>query len=57
MIKKKYIQPIVDVVEIGTKMALMQGSLTLYTNSNDAVESNAVLSRSHNSIWDDEEEF
>jgi hypothetical protein len=57
--KKTYIQPTMEVEEMGTQLDLLTGSnrqLVIDSNPNDAVEENAQLSRRHGNIWDDDDE-
>ena len=59
--KKTYIQPTMEVEEMGTQLDLLTGSnlqLVIDSNPDDAVEENAQLSRRHGNIWgDDDEEY
>jgi len=59
--KKTYIQPTMEVEEMGTQLNLLTGSnlqLVIDSNPDDAVEENAQLSRRHGNIWgDDDEEY
>ena len=54
--KKTYIQPTMEVEEMGTQLNLLTGSLVIDSNPDDAVEENAQLSRRQDNIWDDDEE-
>ena len=57
--KKTYIQPTMEVEEMGTQLDLLTGSnlqLVIDSNPDDAVEENAQLSRRQDNIWDDDEE-
>ncbi len=57
--KKTYIQPTMEVAEMGTQLNLLTGSnrqLVIDSNPDDAVEENAQLSRRQDNIWDDDEE-
>lgn len=57
--KKIYIQPTMEVAEMGTQLNLLTGSnrqLVIDSNPDDAVEEEAQLSRRHHSVWDDDEE-
>ena len=58
--KKTYIQPTMEVAEMGTQLNLLTGSnrqLVIDSNPDDAVEGEAQLSRRrHRSVWDDDEE-
>lgn len=59
--KKTYIQPTMEVVEMGTQLNLLTGSnrqLVIDSNPDDAVDEEEQLSRRHGNIWydDDEEE-
>ena len=54
--KKTYIQPTMKVVEMGSELDLLTVSLVIDSNTNDAVEENAQLSRRHGNIWDDDDE-
>ena len=58
--KKTYIQPTMEVAEMGTQLNLLTGSnrqLVIDSNPDDAVEDEKQLSRRrHRSVWDDDEE-
>lgn len=57
--KKRYMQPTMEVVEMGTQLNLLTGSilqLVIDSNPDDAVEENAQLSRRHGYDWDDDED-
>ena len=57
--KKTYIQPTMEVEEMGTQLNLLTGSnrqLVIDSNPDDAVEENAQLSRRQDNIWDDDDE-
>lgn len=56
--KKTYIQPTMEVEEMGTQLDLLTGSnrqLVIDSNPDDAVEENAQLSRRQDNIWDDDD--
>lgn len=56
--KKTYIQPTMEVEEMGTQLDLLTGSnrqLVIDSNPYDAVEENAQLSRRQDNIWDDDD--
>ena len=60
--KKTYIQPTMEVAEMGTQLNLLTGSnrqLVIDSNPDYAVEEDAQLSRRQGNIWDDdyEEEY
>lgn len=58
--KKNYIQPVVTAVAINTNTSLLTGSdtsLGLNSNSADAVDGDAVLTRKSFNIWGDEEDY
>jgi len=57
--KNTYIQPTMEVAEMGTQLDLLTWSnlqLVIDSNPDDAVEENAQLSRRHGNVWDDDEE-
>ena len=57
--KKTYIQPTMEVAEMGTQLNLLTGSnrqLVIDSNPDDAVEENAQLSRRQDNSWDDDDE-
>ena len=57
--KKTYIQPTMEVEEMGTQLNLLTGSnrqLVIDSNPDDAVEEYAQLSRRLDNIWDDDGE-
>lgn len=58
--KKTYIQPTMEVAEMGTQLNLLTGSnrqLVIDSNPDDAVDEEKQLSRRrHRSVWDDDEE-
>ena len=57
--KKTYIQPTMEVVEMGTQLDLLTGSnrqLVIDSNPDDAVDEEKQLSRRHGNIWDDDDE-
>ena len=54
--KKTYIQPTMEVEEMGTQMNLLTGSnLVIDSNPDNAVEEDAQLSRLQDNIWDDDD--
>jgi hypothetical protein len=56
--KKTYIQPTMEVEEMGMQLNLLTGSnlqLVIDSNPDDAVEENAQLSRRQDNIWDDDD--
>lgn len=57
--KKTYIQPTMEVAEIETRLPMLTVSgnhISIKSDTNDAVEENAQLSRRQDNIWDDDEE-
>lgn len=53
--KKAYIIPLVEVVEVKASHLLMASRFDVYRNQELELESGEILSRE--SIWDDEEEW
>ena len=57
--KKTYIQPTMEVVEMEVRLPMLTASgerLNINSNPDDAVEENAQLSRRQDNIWDDDDE-
>ena len=57
--KKTYIQPTMEVAEMGTQLNLLTGSnrqLVIDSNPDDAVEEDVQLSRRQYNVWDDDDE-
>ena len=57
--KKMYIQPSMESVEIVTRLPMLTASgnqLSINNNTDDAVEEDKQLSRRHGNIWDDDDE-
>lgn len=56
--KKTYQKPSVEVINVNAEQPMMAGSITSVKVTDDVVveEATSVLSKSHHSLWDDDEE-
>ena len=55
--KKRYMQPTMEVVEIETRQPMLAASgFSINNNTDDAVENGQQLSRRHGYDWDDDED-
>ena len=55
--KKRYMQPTMEVAEIETRQPMLAASgFSINNNTDDAVGNNQQLSRRHGYDWDDDED-